>query len=149
MTVKAWRRVAVGLAVAGAAALGPASPARADRVLLWTQLSGANAVPQPGDPDGFGFGAFTVDDATNQVCVAIVDRNIAPSTAAHVHIAPAGQVGGPAVHFAPPTPGYSYSCSPASQAVIDGLLSTPQNYYLNVHNAEFPRGAIRGQLALV
>ncbi|MGH9226049.1 MAG: CHRD domain-containing protein [Acidimicrobiales bacterium] len=144
-----WRRLGLGLIVAVLAVVAPASPARADRVLLWAQLSGANAVPPPGDPDGFGYGAFTVDDTTNQVCAAIVVRNIQPSNAAHVHIGIAGQTGGPAVHFAAPTPGWSYSCGAASQAVIDGLLSNPGGYYLNVHNAEYPRGAIRGQLRFV
>ena len=31
-------------------------------------------------------------------------------------------------------------------AVAEGLLTEPGEYYLNVHNAEFPGGALRGDL---
>jgi hypothetical protein len=27
------------------------------------------------------------------------------------------------------------------------ILMTPENYYLNIHNIEFPGGALRAQLA--
>lgn len=34
----------------------------------------------------------------------------------------------------------------AKAVVIDAILANPDGYYLNVHNAEFPAGAVRGQL---
>jgi hypothetical protein len=34
----------------------------------------------------------------------------------------------------------------SSPAVAAGLLSMPSEYYLKVHNAEFPGGALRGEL---
>jgi hypothetical protein len=27
------------------------------------------------------------------------------------------------------------------------IVQTPENYYVNVHNAEYPGGAVRGQLS--
>jgi hypothetical protein len=31
--------------------------------------------------------------------------------------------------------------------VVKDIVANPGNYYLNVHNAEFPPGAVRGQLS--
>ena len=35
---------------------------------------------------------------------------------------------------------------PLGDAVVADILAHPENYYVNVHNAEHPGGAIRGQL---
>ena len=32
--------------------------------------------------------------------------------------------------------------------VADAIRKSPQGYYVNVHNATYPNGAIRGQLGL-
>ena len=31
--------------------------------------------------------------------------------------------------------------------LLKDILRNPENYYVNVHNAPFPNGAVRGQLA--
>ena len=31
---------------------------------------------------------------------------------------------------------------------VQAILSNPQDYYVNIHNAEYPAGAIRGQLSV-
>ena len=33
-----------------------------------------------------------------------------------------------------------------TKAILDGILANPDGYYVNVHNASYPGGAIRGQL---
>ena len=143
-----WRRALAGAFLVAAVVLAPAGPAHAaNRVRLWTSMNGANQVTLPGDPDGFGLAGFTVDDTTNRVCAAIVVLNIAPSNATHIHFGFAGQVGEHAVGFLAPAAGWSYSCDTVSEAILQGLLSHPEGFYLNVHNAEYPLGAIRGQLA--
>lgn len=132
-----------------------------DTVLLQTQLSGANEVPQPtGDPNGKGRAfVFGVDGDPNTLCYMIITSKIAPAVAAHIHMAPAGTNGPIVVNFAPPTDGDSADCVtqgeilpggapafPGSVTVAD-ILGNPSGFYVNVHTGEWPAGAVRGQLS--
>jgi hypothetical protein len=110
-----------------------------------TALFGSEEVP-PADPDGFGFAAVTFDPDRGQVCYFIAVFNIAPATLAHIHFAPRGVNGPIAVHLTPPTDGTSFGCAPAAVPVVQNLIAHPDQYYVNVHNAQYPAGAVRGQL---
>ena len=99
-----------------------------------------------GDPDGFGFSVVTFDPDRGQVCYFIAVFNIAPATAAHIHFAPRGVNGPVVVPFNPPTNGTVAGCAPAAVPLVQNLIANPSQYYVNVHNAEFPGGALRGQL---
>jgi hypothetical protein len=46
----------------------------------------------------------------------------------------------------PPTDGTSSGCAEVSRELALAILMSPSDYYVNVHNAEFPAGAVRGQL---
>ena len=37
-------------------------------------------------------------------------------------------------------------CVPAAPALLEQIAANPAGYYVNLHNARFPAGAIRGQL---
>jgi len=47
----------------------------------------------------------------------------------------------------PGADGKSKGCAKASADVIKDIEANPANYYVNVHNAEFGGGAVRGQLS--
>ncbi len=115
---------------------------------LSTSLTGAAEVPGPGDADGTGTASITLNQGKGQICFEITVSNIATATAAHIHEAPVGQAGPPVVTLAPPPAGgSSKDCVAADAELIKRIRQNPANFYINVHNAEFPDGAVRGQLS--
>jgi hypothetical protein len=111
-------------------------------------LSGAAEVPGPGDADGSGTADVRLNQGQNQICFELSVSNIAAATAAHIHEGAEGASGPPVVTLTPPAAnGTSKGCVDASADLIKRIRQTPENFYVNVHNAEFPNGAVRGQLA--
>ena len=113
--------------------------------VLQTELSGAEEAPGPGDPDGSGSATIIVIPP-DTICYTLTAENIAPATAAHIHEAPPGEPGPVVVPLDAPTFGASGGCTEADPEVVSGIQENPGDYYVNVHNAEYPNGAIRGQL---
>ena len=110
------------------------------------QLNGTNEVPGPGSEFGTGTGAITF--AEGEVCVEADVTLDEPPVAMHIHEGAVDESGPVVVGFGDPTRDDGWStCVDADQALIDEIVSEPTEYYLNVHNAEFPDGAVRGQLA--
>jgi hypothetical protein len=112
-------------------------------------MTGAEEVPGPGDPDGSGIAVLRLNPGTEQVCFQLfVEDILLPASAAHIHEAPAG-VAGPVVVglAAPDANGEASGCVSAPREEILEIIAEPEEYYVNVHNSEFPGGAVRGQLA--
>ncbi len=108
-------------------------------------LTGANEVP-PGDPDGAGTARISIDDATDRVCTHLEVRNIGAVTAAHIHRGSAGLNGPPVITLDAPDDDDSNDCDPVADALIDEIRRSPGSFYVNVHTAQYPNGAIRGQI---
>ena len=124
-------------------AVGPAHAGGAPRE---ASLDGASEVPGPGDPDGTGFASIELNQGQGTLCYELAVADIAPATAAHVHRAPAGVPGPVVVPLNPPATGSSSGCVLVDRALIKEIRQHPDAYYVNVHNAQFPAGAVRGQL---
>ena len=140
-------RISAALALAAGLALsGCETVADAVEEGMAASLSGAQEVPGPGDRDGSGTAEITIVDATDNVCYDISVRAIAPATVAHIHRGAAGVAGPPVVTLEAPTDGGSEGCVAALGALADEIEANPGAFYVNVHNAEFPDGAVRGQL---
>ena len=108
---------------------------------LHATLSGKAEVPK-GDPDGSGTAEVKITGAT--VCWEIKAFKVATLVAAHIHKGRAGVAGPVVVSF-----GKTYKpkgCVKAPMAVAAAIERNPGAYYVNVHNAKYPAGALRGQL---
>ena len=109
-------------------------------------LRGSKEVPGPGDEDGDGFAL--IDFSDDELCYNLKVNSIDQATAAHIHEAPAGQAGPVVITLATPDAnGTASACQDVDEALVAEIRANPQNYYVNVHNEEFPGGAVRGQLA--
>lgn len=111
----------------------------------FTALSGAAEVPGPGDPDGRGFSFVRWNADNGLICYNVFVRGIAPATAAHIHVGDENTAGPVVQPLEPPTNGYSAGCT-VNQDLAAALDANPDDYYVNVHNPEYPAGAVRGQL---
>jgi CHRD domain-containing protein len=137
----------VVLAVTGAVTFAGAT---GDDDRLIARLTGAEEVPGPGDDDGSGRAVIELGE--DEVCFTVRWKNIASPTAAHIHVGEAGVAGDIVVGLfmgttpLPETISRVGGCVAADPAVIDAIEDNPSGYYVNVHNADFPGGAIRGQL---
>jgi hypothetical protein len=129
--------VLLGLALITTAAL--AADGGTPRV---STLSGAEEVP-PADPDGSGFVRITLNHGQGEVCWEVTYDRIDTPTAAHIHFAPAGVNGGVVVPLSP----INFGCREVERWQIKAIIQHPELYYVNVHNATYPGGAIRGQLS--
>src|SRR5919198_37962 len=113
-----------------------------------TTMTGAAEVP-PGDPDGSGTATITLNYGQGEVCWEISVSGITlPATASHIHEAPAGVAGPVVIPLSPPDAnGFSSGCTSADRALIKNIIQHPEEYYVNVHNVDYPTGALRGQLS--
>ena len=113
---------------------------------LGAPLSGGQEVPGPGDPDGFGFARITINLEAGELCFRLSVAHIDAPTAAHIHEAPPGVAGPVVVPLAAPVDGLVNGCVSVDLDLAADIVNNPMNYYVNVHNAPFPAGALRGQL---
>jgi PKD repeat protein len=112
-----------------------------------TTLNGARAVGAASDPDGHGFAGLVFDGDTVYYWVSVAA--IAAPTSAHVHRGRAGENGPVMIGFTvDPVPGNGVITGAivTSAALVGEILADPAAFYVNVHNADFPGGAVRGQL---
>jgi CHRD domain len=141
------RRVTVILALIVSLVMAFGSAATAGGRPFTIPLSGANevspaGVPNQGDPDGSGTAVLTVNPGQEEVCWTIDVTGVEPITAAHIHVAPVTAPGPVVVPLSPSTGG----CVHVDRALARALITSPDDYYVNVHNVPYPSGALRGQL---
>ena len=134
------RLIAVGVilaAVVPALALGSA----AKTVKLEAKLAGKNEVPKAAGATGEAYVQIT----GTKVCWQFTDlKGIAGATASHIHKGGA-TTAGPVVL---PLGGAfkKTGCTSAPASVGAAIAANPKAFYVNIHNAKYPAGALRGQL---
>ena len=141
------RRIMLSVFVLALAVLTFAHLAAADEMKIKANLTGAAEVPGPGDPDGGGTVQVTLNPDKNEVCYDLTLTKVDEATAAHIHEGAVGKDGPVKLGLDAPKGGSAKGCKTAEAAVVKDIMANPANYYVNVHNAAHPKGAVRGQLA--
>lgn len=147
--------VAAVLAVVGLIALQ--TVASADVRTRKARLTGAKEVPNPGDTDGTGNARVRINDEKGKVCFTLKWQNIGAPTMAHIHDGDSETAGPIVVTLfmgSEPLPATIDTVKGCAQleptqenvALLDDIQRHPRQYYVNIHNGDFPGGAIRGQL---
>jgi len=142
------RRRLIPLVVFSSALMGTALavPAHGAVTAFSTVMTGSQERPGPGDPDAIGSAIVTLDSTSGEVCVRFHLRNVDPITVDHIHRGPAGVAGPVVIPLPVPVGDFGEGCTTASPALVQDIVTNPANYYVNVHNAAYPGGAMRGQL---
>lgn len=155
------------LAAAGLITVGMTTFANAGHTnaVLEADLRGQNEVGETkrlaGDPNGKGeVYVFGIDGDPTTLCYVlsvdkIAELEQAPGNgrAAHIHMGAEGTNGPVAANLAWPQDGQAADCLTEGEAgkftgvaSVQEILNNPEAFYVNVHNTEYPNGAIRGQL---
>ena len=116
--------------------------AQAAPVTLVASLSG-QAETAGGDLRGSGTFSAEIDPDSGDFCYTLTATGIDKPTMAHVHTGVAGADGPPAVTIDVT----SDECIAVEPSVLKPIVENPAGYYVNIHTAAFPKGAVRGQLA--
>lgn len=163
--------IAGSLAIGVGLASAPQAQAGHTNAVLTTELSGMAEVPTEedmdmgmmmvGDEDGMGTAyVFGVDGDETTLCyvLEVSDIEMVPvgeGMAAHIHEGGMDENGPVVAALAGPEDGNAGDCltegeegkfPTGEEGIVQRILSNPEDFYINVHNPEFPAGAIRGQL---
>ncbi|MFD9222431.1 CHRD domain-containing protein [Streptomyces sp. NPDC060064] len=134
---------------------------RSDRgaALFVASLNGASEVPVQGGPavgDRDGAALEFVKVKGDKVSVAVKFRGTDKPTALHIHQGVKGTNGGIKIDFTGLlnkgktkskgwTGAVTGTVKVTDKAVLDAFKTDPSGFYANLHTAEFPGGAVRGQ----
>jgi hypothetical protein len=134
------RYVGLTILVALVVAAGAAASLQKGNSLHATLL-GKSETPK-GDPDGSGTAEIKING--RQVCWEIKVARVQTIVAAHIHKGRPGVAGPVVVPFGKVFK--SKGCTTTTAAIAAAIKKSPSAYYVNVHNAKYPGGALRGQL---
>ena len=161
--MRRWALLAAGILVLslGAWVVGVS----ADTTVLTAGLNGEKEVSSTGvkgvgDLDGRGKAEVRIQVARQRVCFDLSWSNIAAPSMAHIHVGDADTAGpvvvtlfmtgdeaAPGDQDLPDTLNSAGGCATGlDKALLRRIQDHPRGYYVNIHNNDFPAGAIRGQL---
>jgi hypothetical protein len=132
------------LLTTAAAILVIASVALAASKSITVSMNGKSESPK-GSPTGKGSATISLNSSKGRVCFKLSWSGIGKPTAAHIHKGNKGKAGPVVVPLFGGTAKHS-GCVSASKSLVGAIIKKPGAYYVNVHTAKFPGGAVRGQL---
>lgn len=135
------------LALASTVLLGGAVP---DAQTYVVQLTGEaeifGAASTGGDEDGSGLVRLTVDPDDRRICYDFKLAGLATPLMAHIHRAPATNIGPSVVTLFTGPVDDLRACRTWTEERLAEIVEDPSNFYVNVYTTEYPDGALRGQL---
>src|SRR3954451_5906264 len=134
----------LAVALVGAAVFAVASAGAAGNKTFNISMNGKQEVPK-GEPNGKGAAKVTLEPSRGKICFKLSCHAINKPVASHIHQAKKGASGPIVVPFFAGAPKHS-GCVRVAKSVINKIAKKPANYYVNIHTATFPAGAVRGQL---
>ena len=127
-------------------------------IKLDARMTGDQEVP-PADPDGEGRAQVVLKPAEGQICFDIRFKDAGTPNRGHIHQGGPGVNGPIVVPFfelatTPTDPRHDQleskrdleDCVTVAADLIAAIAATPGAFYVNLHNARFPGGMMRGQL---
>jgi CHRD domain len=148
--MKSRLTLAGGVVALIAALTFPAADAAAPAVQLSANLKGAKEVPGPGDPNGKGEIFVAVKKQKRKVCFELRFRKIEDPEEGHIHKGGRNDAGPVKVLLFEDRaglPGRRFEdCVKGKRKTLRKIARNPGRYYVNIHNDDYPDGAIRGQL---
>ena len=140
-TTMIWAAVAAGTLLTGGR-----MAMRQQQTRLHATLTAAAVKPAMGMAGASGSASLRLSTARDTLCSEIQVTGVASPTSAHIHLG-AEDATGPSVLTLPLTTGGSGGgCQAINRALGRDLSDAPADYYIDVHSADKPNGAIRGQL---
>jgi hypothetical protein len=138
-------RASLALITASLASLALAGAALGAATTLTATLAGSADTAA----DGTGSAMITLDPATGEACWELTAEGIGAVMQSHIHVGAEGESGDVAVPLdVDGFDGTSEGCvSDQDAATLQAIIDDAAGYYVNLHTADFPGGAIRGQLA--
>jgi CHRD domain len=112
---------------------------------FYARMTGDQEAPKPGPPGARGTAQFDMNPAEHRMCFRLNHQGIGRPTAAHIHRGDPGHAGPVAVDLHIDQVG-DQGCVPAGYGVVRAIQADPHGFYVNIHTADFPDGAMRGQL---
>ena len=127
------------------AVLAAAPVAAQNYAILSTNLFGENVPGGGADSDAIADFDGEIDLTQDRLCYYLEMEGLNGADAAHVHRAKSGESGPVVVTLPlPGTPGDEV-CVNIEKSLLRSMADQPSDYYVDVHSADKPDGALRGQ----
>jgi hypothetical protein len=114
--------------------------------LLAANLLGQEVADGGGDDKASANFNGEVNLTRNTLCYYLDMDGLGSANAVHIHQKDQGGTDGPSLALQVPAPNGDETCVNGDNAVLAAIAKTPDDYYIDVHTPEHPKGAVRGAL---
>jgi hypothetical protein len=108
----------------------------------------ASNMKMGGSKTGSASGKIVIDTTKKTLCYSITTMGLTKVVEAHIHTGAKGIDGSDVVGLLPAKfNAKAATCVKVEAKLLSDIAMNPGMYYLNVHTAKYPDGAVRGQLS--